>query len=576
MKRPASWAVWLGLAATLALVMMTPLAGRADERILLYHADVAIAPNGELAVTEEIRVRAEGNEIRRGIYREFPTDYRDQLGNHYRVDFTVLSVDRDGMPEPWHTKRMRNGTRIYIGSEDHLLNPGEYTYRVRFTTNRQLGYFEDHDELWWNVTGNGWGFPIDRASARITLPFEVPAANLALNAYTGGFGSKESAAEGQIIDGRHIDFATIRSLMPYENLSVVVGWPKGLMAEPDTAQKIRWFARDNGAAIVLLAGLLFSLAWYAWAWLKAGRDPAKGVIIPRFEPPTGLSPAGSRYVLDMSFDQKSFIAAIISLAVKGFIRIEQTGEEFTLERLPGRGKVAPTDGESAVLDELLPHYPVTISMTDENYLKFQKARSALKKALKEEHLGRLFHLNTLYLAPPLVVTALSGLVALAFRGGPAAWLVWAFLALVMHAMFIWLMRAPTPSGRRIMDEIEGFRMYLDTAEQDRLDRMKSPALTPEVFETFLPYAYALGVENHWCERFAREVPEDVRSQSGYQPSWYAGQFHGLNAINHLGDNFSSSLSTAISSASSPPGSSSGSGGGGYSGGGGGGGGGGGW
>ena len=128
----------------------------------------------------------------------------------------------------------------------------------------------------------------------------------------------------------------------------------------------------------------------------------------------------------------------------------------------------------------------------------------------------------------------------------------------------------------IMDEIDGFKMYLDTAEQDRLDRMRSPALTPEVFEAFLPYAYALGVENNWCQRFAREIPEEVRQKSGYHPGWYSGRFHGINALNHLGDDFGSSFSSAISSASSPPGSSSGSGGGGFSGGGGGGGGGGGW
>jgi uncharacterized membrane protein len=150
--------------------------------------------------------------------------------------------------------------------------------------------------------------------------------------------------------------------------------------------------------------------------------------------------------------------------------------------------------------------------------------------------------------------------------------------MALHGLFSFLMRAPTPNGRLVMDEIEGFKMYLDTAEQDRLDRMRSPALTPEVFESFLPYAYALGVENTWCERFAREMPEEIRQQTGYHPSWYRGNYQGVNALNHIGDNFSSSFSSAISSASSPPGSSSGGGssGGGSSGGGGGGGGGGGW
>jgi uncharacterized membrane protein len=119
-------------------------------------------------------------------------------------------------------------------------------------------------------------------------------------------------------------------------------------------------------------------------------------------------------------------------------------------------------------------------------------------------------------------------------------------------------------------------MYLDTAEQDRLERMQSPQLTPEVFETFLPYAFALGVENSWCDRFAKELPEELEKRGGYQPNWYSGRSRGLNTLGHLGSDFNSSFSTAIASASSPPGSSSGSGGGGSSGGGGGGGGGGGW
>ena len=120
--------------------------GAADERILRYHSDVVIHATGELTVTEEIRVRAEGNEIQRGIYREFPTRYRDRLGNHYRVQFTVISVLRDGAAEPWHTKNMRNGLRLYIGDRDHFLDPGVYTYQIRFSSNRQGSRIESQTE----------------------------------------------------------------------------------------------------------------------------------------------------------------------------------------------------------------------------------------------------------------------------------------------------------------------------------------------------------------------------------------------------------------------------------------------
>jgi uncharacterized membrane protein YgcG len=399
---------------------------------------------------------------------------------------------------------------------------------------------------------------------------------LKLSVYMGKYGSQESSAIAEVINASQVRFETTRPLSPWEGMSIVVEWPKGLVTEPGIGQETRWFLSDNGAALILLLGLLAPFSWYYWAWNKVGRDPQKGVIFPRFKPPEGLSPAACRYVKDMSFNRNAFTAAIISLAVKGQLVIDEDDEEFTLQRVPDAKKAELTRGERAVLEDLLPLPSSSIKMDNENYQDFQSARKALKKELKKEYLGRLFHLNSIYMAPPVLMSIAAAIIAIFLDGGPAVWISYVTLTMALHGGFTYLMRAPTPAGRLVMDEIAGFRMYLDTAEQDRLDRMRSPALTPEVFEAFLPYAYALGVENNWCQRFASELPEEVRQQAGYQPSWYGGQFHGMNALSHLGDDFGSSFSSAISSASSPPGSSSGSGGGGSSGGGGGGGGGGGW
>lgn len=548
----------------------------ADERILDYRSDIRVLENGQLSVKETIRVRSEGREIRRGIYRDFPTDYTDRLRNHVKVDFIPLSVARDGQPEAWHTAKRSNGTRLYAGSADRMLTPGVHEYELVFATNRQLGFFADHDELYFNAVGNGWVFPIDHAQVTVTLPFSVPAGQLALDVYTGAYGLKQADATAEIVNGNTVRFESTRALRPGEGMTIAVAWPKGMIVEPGWQQKTTWFLRDNAAAIVLLLGWLTALGWYTLAWNRVGRDPRKGVIIPRFKPPAGLSPAATRYVEHMSFDRNAFTAAIISLAVKGRLVIEEQGKDFTLKRLPDDSGGSLTAGESAVLNSLLPGRFSSIEMDNANHARFQKARGALKKALKNEYLGRLFQLNRVYLAPPVLASVAAAVIAAFFDGGPAVWLPYLVLSLALHGLFAFLMRAPTPGGRKVMDEIEGFRMYLDTAEQDRLDRMRSPALTPEIFETFLPYAYALGVENNWCKRFARELPEQARRGAGYHPAWYSGRMHGMSALDHLGGNFSNSFSSAIASASSPPGSSSGSGGGGSSGGGGGGGGGGGW
>jgi uncharacterized membrane protein YgcG len=535
-----------------------------------------VEPAGELLVTETIRVRAEGRGIRRGIYRDFPTRYRDRWGNHVTASFDPIAVRRNGQAEPWHSERRGNGVRVYFGSADRLLEPGIHEYEFRFVTNRQLGFFAHHDELYFNAIGTDWKFPIDHGVATVTLPFEVAASQLQTAVYGGGYGARSVDARVSSPARNRVQFETTAPLKPRQGLTIAVGWPKGLVAEPGTVQKARWFLADNAAALVLLAGWLTVLAWYLWAWNRVGRDPERGVIIPRFEPPPGLSPAACRYIRDMSFGRNAFTAAIISVAVKGWLTIEEADDEYSLLRTAAFGKAPLTRGEQVVLNTLLPHEGYRIKLDDENYKDFQAAREALQKALKKEHLGRLFHLNSAYLAPPVLITVAAALVAVFFDGSPSVWITYVTLAMALHGLFLFLLRAPTPAGRQVMDEIEGFERYLGTAEQDRLDLMRSPTLTPEVFEAFLPYAYALGVENNWCSRFAREMPREAQQQAGYHPGWYQGQFHGAAALNHLGDSFGSSFSSAIASASSPPGSSAGSGGGGFSGGGGGGGGGGGW
>ncbi len=111
-----------------------------------------------MLVTETISVHAEGVEIKRGIYRDFPTIYRGSWGQKKHVLFDVVSCGSDGKPEPWHSENRENGLRLYFGEEDVILPSGDYTYTLQYQT-RQLGFFKDFDELYWNVTGNGWPFP---------------------------------------------------------------------------------------------------------------------------------------------------------------------------------------------------------------------------------------------------------------------------------------------------------------------------------------------------------------------------------------------------------------------------------
>jgi hypothetical protein len=191
----------------------------AVERILDFVSDVTVERNGDLSVTETIGVQAEGNEIRRGIFRDFPTTYhRRRDGSQVFVGFHVLSVTRNGNTEDFTLENMSNGVRVRIGSANRILNTGRHEYVIKYVTTRQIGFFPDFDELYWNATGNGWNFTIDRAEARITLPEAVPFRQSAF--YTGP--QDANGRDASIAEERpgHIVFRTTRPLPPRNGLTV--------------------------------------------------------------------------------------------------------------------------------------------------------------------------------------------------------------------------------------------------------------------------------------------------------------------------------------------------------------------
>ncbi|MDP6136428.1 MAG: DUF2207 domain-containing protein, partial [Arenicellales bacterium] len=149
----------LHTAALFAAFAAAP-AALASERILSFESLVTVEKSGTLTVTETITVLAEGKKIKRGIYRDFPTHYRDRAGNNYTVGFELLSVTRDGLPEPHHIGDLDNGVRVKVGESNTFLQPGKYAYTLTYRSNRQIGFFDTHDELYWNATPHDWSFPI--------------------------------------------------------------------------------------------------------------------------------------------------------------------------------------------------------------------------------------------------------------------------------------------------------------------------------------------------------------------------------------------------------------------------------
>src|SRR5690606_21550528 len=315
-RLPVFAAVLLWLLACAAPLM-------AQERIEAYDIRVAVQADGSLEVTENLRIRAEGERIRRGIQRDFPTRYRDRYGNRVNVDFEVLEVLRDGRPEPWFTESIGNGVRVNTGNDDFLPVPASFTWTLRYRTTHQLGFFEHHDELYWNAIGTGWAFGVDSGSVEVRLPQPVPQAQLQVEGYTGAQGaSGRNYAAGAPAPGL-ARWTLTAPLAPGEGLTVVLGFPKGVVAEPTRTQELRRLLADNRALLIAVSGLVVLLAGCIVRWRQVGRDPQPGTVVVRYTPPPGISPAGLRYIREMSYDTRCFTADVLALAVDGSLLIER-------------------------------------------------------------------------------------------------------------------------------------------------------------------------------------------------------------------------------------------------------------
>lgn len=630
-----------GLVLVAALVAaLAPAA--AEERIERFVSEVEVQRNGDLLVTESIAIRAEGRQIKRGILRDFPTTYRRRDGSRVQVGFEVQAVTRDGAAETFATERMANGVRVRIGRGDRLVSRGLHQYVIRYRTTRQIGFFDRFDELYWNATGTAWTFPIDVAEARINLPEQanfiqsafytgpqgargrdaevveqrpgrivfrttrpLPVANglTVAAAFPKGVvvaPTQQQRIEAVLHDDPALVYAAVGGALvlgfyllawflvgrdpPRGTIVPLFGPPEGMSAA--AVRYVREMGFDNRvytAAIVGL-GVHGHLRLVARGdkqelhRLSGGRplDAAEQAVVDELfarrstvkldnseHELIGAAQARLQRALKAAYSGKLFSNNLV-WSVTGLLATLVVTALIAWAYLASYGNDAPL----ILAGMLVPILPIMIG-------------AGLIRAGRREG-GRRGTLRLVIGLVVVVTDVIVGLALLAFGVGigfamlPA--LVPSALAVVAALGFAWL-QAPTRAGRKVMDRIDGFRQYLDVAEEERLDYLNPPEKTPELFERFLPYAIALNVENRWAQRFAGVLA--AAGVGAAVSSWYSGDAHTTGDVGSFADRLGSDLSQTIASAASPPGSSggggsSGSSGGGSSGGGGGGGGGSGW
>ena len=571
--------------------------------ITSFHSDYTVRADRSIEVVERIAVDF-GRLQRHGIYREIPVRYRKvvreglPLEGRVNVDLDLEQVT-DGRGRKLLTKVDRGDrVRIRIGDPNRTIT-GQQTYVIHYRLGSGLGFFEDHDELYWQVTGTEWPVPILRASASVALPpaeawARRDAQGWSAWCYAGWFESASSErCTAAVIDAGRYRFESGR-LEAGEGLTLVAAFPKGVVRAPTGAEKVAeavatwWPVGLPFAALLAMLGL----------WGTRGREPSAGSVVPVWRAPDGLPPGAAGTLVDQRADMDDVVATLLDLAVRGYIQIRETSPDGVMglvgeESFAGRAlKTLGLYKTDWILDRTakpttdgdLTHYEARVLrgvFKGDVRTRMSDLHNEFYEHLPEIHDGmydllvhkKLFHRNPDTIRKIYRWAGLGGLaigVFLWMQTGNLILGIGVGLCGLVVLAFSSFMPAMTLEGARRWREVKGLEEYIRRAEKAELEFSQAPEKTTRLFETLLPYAVALDVSELWVDQFAEVLASSP-------PTWYVGTGYG-GGFNPSG--FQSGLadfrSAATRTMGSSPGSSSGVGGGGSVGGGGGGGGGGSW
>lgn len=616
------------------------------EDILNYDIEIYVNKDASMYVKEKITVNARGYNINHGIYRDFPTKYRNK-----NVTFDVNKVLLNGNDVEYSTESVDRGIRVRIGSEHTYVPRGVQEYEIDYTTENQLFFEREYNELYWNLIGSGWLFDIEKCSAKIYFPEETEILNNDIKAYVGKYGdSNESEDVEWYVDKTNsVVYFNMNKTIERENaFTIVVRVNKGTITEPDLSKKVAWFAYDKIVYLMVILGFVGLGVWQFFAWRKHGNKINSKVIIPKYYPPEGMDVSQVRYLDTMGSKKRVLESIILSLATKGYVFFTKTTGKKKVMVIEKTGKKTTNEFEDELSDT---EKFVYNSLAGREYLMYSKYFYELVENLKRDIFKDLegkyknssFFKNWKYVIISVICTLLIFIVGLKIGKliNPFATsynlkgleLVFTFVisfgilaaciknfvfdpgrnlftatfiiimcipfafgeyqvvreifrqysknfmdifviawAVIQNWIFAKYIRCYSEKALKIKEDIEGFKMFIKTTEDESFVEK-----SPEMFDKYFAYAYALGLENKWAKKF-----EKILAKIDYAPTWctrelyYNGNFDCSSFTSSFSSAFSSGMSAASTaplssnSSSSDGGSGGSSGGGGFSGGGGGG------
>ena len=556
----------------LLLLLFPATAFAQDFTINRFHSDITVNEDSSITVRETILVRFHAS--KHGIYREIPFKYTDERGNTIKTPLRVLSVtDHTGKARTYKTTKKGNIVNIRIGDAKKYVE-GLQTYEITYGVENAILFFDDHDELYWNVTGNYWWSPIQEASANVTLAVRNKSENLWSACYTGVSGSKESVC-GFETSHNSAEFFTRKNLSPREGFTIAFGWDKGLIIPPSAWKKLLWAVdiRENWIFILPLFSLIFMIN----LWRARGRDPRiREAVAVKYEPPKynnmPLTPGEVGAIVDERLDSRDITSTLVGLAVKGYVTIEESRTEGLIFDSTDYylSKVKEPDATISTFEKILMNSIFTADlpgrMVSDMKNKFYSELDLLRNTLYGGLISKKYFLVSPEKVRKVYITA--GILLIVFSSIIFALLVSSAKSIPAGILtglpllaFSRIMPAKTKTGASAYMDILGFQEFMNRAEKDQLERMGDK----ELFSKLLPYAIALDVVDNWAKAFEGIYQEP--------PQWYVstGGFRTFSPY-HFSRSITSATSNLASAMfSSPRGSGvsggGGSGGGGFSGGG---------
>ncbi len=514
------------------LLIIFPLFSFASEKISDFNVTLSLGADLRADVTEEITVIAEHRNIKRGLVREIPSD----SGRKIRVK----SLFMDGAPHPYFTENNEGNIEVNFGN-NNFISPGIHKYVLSYTMENAVIFSKDFNEVYWNVTGNNWAFPIDNASFRLILPEGSEVIDEGISLYTGGYRSKQSDAK----QSGYLFFKTTKPLYPGQGFTAAVPFKNPNIKQP-LSDKIKFFILKYSSPA--LCAIL--MVYYLITWFRFGKDPKHhgGVL---YAPPNNISPALAGYVLKRKFSLNLLSAAFVSLAVKEKIKISKKGSTIEIRQIGG-AELEKADEENAVINCV--GRSKVLKLNGKYQEKVKNCADKVKNSLEKQG-GKYIEKNYKFIIFPICIMLIMQIFiyinteAVLIHGN--IFLIMAsfffclsydtiilqlkaYLAVIMSVILVSLVLTITPSideicfmislilampyavymdnasakGKKVYLDLLAFKKYMEKAEKHRAE-LSNPEDKLKIFADYLPYAYAFGIQSKWIKSFTKMLSKEI-------------------------------------------------------------------